>query len=461
VWPSRMIVSFSAIIIFCLCRFAVESSMHNDYEISVFGRAIKEIVPTISSEFKVVRIVVVDENEKQFNDEIDAIVRSSEEATIFEILRGDHGCVFNCILLFDTLEMMQEHFNNEKMAAMKIGIYYIRNTTFDELKRHLGINHKVNVEARSVYILYNNGYNSIDLVVLMQFTFENEKFHPKCLVTMNQFSIANLSWQQPLQKIEIITDLQGYGANFMSLTVFDGVTVDSGKHKFTIKQGDHILSGYFIHIIEELAKIGNFKAKYDNIESFEEYNKQFNVYIPQAMDPNSTLNYQDSALKMKKKRITIPLIYKELYFAIPIGERFTELEILFLAFDTATWLMILLTLLVSFIVVAFIGFTSQNMRNCVFGENVSTPSLNILAAFFGIPQAVLPGRNFARFLLMAFVMWSLLIRTCYVGVLFEYLKGDGRKAPIKSIDEMLDRNFTYFIFQEHCLLIGDMNLTGR
>jgi len=220
------------------------------------------------------------------------------------------------------------------------------------------------------------------------------------------------------------------------------------------------MSGYMIEIVEELARIANFKTMYENIEYFENQMKQNNIFIPQLEVKDLKFNIE-KLLSDLSNIFQTSLIYKELYFIIPPADRLTGWEILFLAFDKATWSMISLTLSVAFIAVAVIGFTSQSVRNFVFGENVSTPSLNILAAFFGVSQIVLPKRNFARFLLMAFIMWSLLIRTCYVGVLFEYLKGDGRKAPIKSIDEMLDRNFTYFISFEDCAQIGNINLTGR
>jgi len=72
-----------------------------------------------------------------------------------------------------------------------------------------------------------------------------------------------------------------------------------------------------------------------------------------------------------------------------------------------------------------------------------------------------PRRNFARFLLMLFIIWSLIFRTCYQGLLFEYLQGDGRKPPIKSIKELLSRNLTYFIHVQHCLQLEGMEFKER
>jgi len=84
-----------------------------------------------------------------------------------------------------------------------------------------------------------------------------------------------------------------------------------------------------------------------------------------------------------------------------------------------------------------------------------------LTAFFGLGQIILSRRSFARFLLMLFIIWSMIFRTCYQGLLFEYLQGDGRKPAIKSIKELLDRNLTYFIHAHHCLQLDGIEFKER
>jgi len=59
------------------------------------------------------------------------------------------------------------------------------------------------------------------------------------------------------------------------------------------------------------------------------------------------------------------------------------------------------------------------------------PALNVLSVFFGLGQMILPGRNFARFLLMLFIIWSLIVTTGYQSVMFEHLQTDNRKPPIQ------------------------------
>jgi len=457
-----------AVISFFLSNVSARNFIQDDREMIAFGKATKELMQKLSAEFRIVTIVIFGDA-KQLSDEIDAIVRSSDGEIIFEILKDSQTCNFNCILLFDSMKMFNKRYEiYETLSKLKVVVAYIRHASFNEISAQITETWKVdlaemyNIYTQNLFILHRNIAESlIDLIAAIKFTQNHGECQQSWMVKANRFSAFDLKWQPPLHKLKFIDNLQGYSVHFSSNALIDGLEIGPSKLKFSHKQGNYTLSGYMIHIIDELAKIGNFKPNYQNIEKIEKRSKQHNNFTPQVTAGELGMNVQEALVNSLQSQAIVPLIYKELYFIIPPAERLTELEILFLAFDVATWSMILLTLLVAFIVVAIIGFTSQSVSNFVFGKNVSTPSLNILAAFFGVSQIVLPKRNFARFLLMAFIMWSLLIRTCYFSVLFEYLKGDGRKAPIKSIDEMLDRNFTYFIFQEHCFRIGNMNLTGR
>jgi len=446
---------------FCFCNLIQE-----DTEMITFAKTANQLMLKVVGEFKVMKVINYG-NSKELDDEMNEIIRSSDGELIFEVLKKVPNGTFNCFMMFDSLADYDKVFKFSKNPTeMKIVINYIRNTTIDEISLKVPAIWKticIFMESckfyrQNVYILHRNSSGFIDLIATNRFIDDSLMW----MTTVNRFSIEQQEWKPPMKELKLIDNFQGSNIILHSTEINDGLAVGPSKHKFSHKQDDGILSGYMIEIIHELEKIGNFKTNYDEIKDFEQLsNKHNNLILLTKPIQLEMINLEDAMLDYFSNRFQTSLIFKELYFTIPPAERFTEWEILFLAFDVATWSMILLTLLVAFIAVAIIGFTSQSVNNFVFGENVSSPSLNILAAFLGIPQAILPKRSFARFLLMAFIMWSLLIRTCYVGVLFEYLKGDGRKAPIKSIDEMLDRNFTYFIFLSHCAQMVNMEFHGR
>ena len=127
---------------------------------------------------------------------------------------------------------------------------------------------------------------------------------------------------------------------------------------------------------------------------------------------------------------------------VPAGEPYSQLEKMFLMFDKETWICIGVTLAGSLLVIQVINFMSIQLQNFVFGREVRTPTLNVADIFLNGGQNRVPGRNFARFMLMMFVIWALIIRTCYQSELYKNLQTDMRRPRVKTIDEMNEKNFT-------------------
>lgn len=104
------------------------------------------------------------------------------------------------------------------------------------------------------------------------------------------------------------------------------------------------------------------------------------------------------------------------------GEAYSELEKLFLPFDSATWIMIITVFFSGFLTISFLKLKLlSEQQRFVFGSRVKTPIFNMVTAFFGQSQNILPGRNFARYHLMLFILFCLIIRTAYQGVQYELM----------------------------------------
>jgi hypothetical protein len=134
-------------------------------------------------------------------------------------------------------------------------------------------------------------------------------------------------------------------------------------------------------------------------------------------------------------------------FTVPAGEPYTQLEKMFLMFDKATWICTGVTLGTLLLVIQIINLMSIKVQKFVFGRDIRTPTLNLADIFLNGGQNREPGRNFARFMLMFFVIWSLIIRTCYQSELYKNLQTDMRKPIIQSIDELNEQNFTH-VYEE-------------
>jgi hypothetical protein len=103
-----------------------------------------------------------------------------------------------------------------------------------------------------------------------------------------------------------------------------------------------------------------------------------------------------------------------------------------LPFDMYTWALIGFTFAAAVNAVFFVSLTATRTKNFVFGSKVTTPFLNIAHVFFGLGQTVLPQRNFARFILMMFIIYCLIIRTAWQGMVsFESMN----KEQIEDVND--------------------------
>lgn len=115
------------------------------------------------------------------------------------------------------------------------------------------------------------------------------------------------------------------------------------------------------------------------------------------------------------------LTNSEIALLVSTGESYGMFEKLALPFDLSTWISIVLCFLMSFFVIFLLKQMNNEVQSFVFGLHVSTPSLNVIAAFFGQGQTILPGRNFARYMLMLLILFCLIIRTGYQSLQFDLM----------------------------------------
>jgi hypothetical protein len=116
------------------------------------------------------------------------------------------------------------------------------------------------------------------------------------------------------------------------------------------------------------------------------------------------------------------LYHIEFALVLTAGEPYTPYEKFLLPFDVGTWICCGVFFGGAFITILIINLTrNQRIQNTIYGRNVNFPAFNILVAFFGQPQSILPARNFARFILMMFIIFCLIIRTGYQGVQFDLI----------------------------------------
>lgn len=141
----------------------------------------------------------------------------------------------------------------------------------------------------------------------------------------------------------------------------------------------------------------------------------------------------------------------ELYFSVPFilivppGLPFSSFEKLFRPFSLAVWISLLSVFIIAAIVVTVIKFQKIAVRNFVFGSKNMSPYMNILSVFVGGTLSRLPGSNFARYLLAAFLLFSIVKRTLYQGALFKFLQAEDGTKQIQTIDELVEKNMKVYM----------------
>lgn len=96
---------------------------------------------------------------------------------------------------------------------------------------------------------------------------------------------------------------------------------------------------------------------------------------------------------------------------VPFGEPLTPLEQMFYPFDNDVWILFVTTFIIAYSVILIIKLSGRvNIADLVFGEREQSPSLNVFSIFMGVTVLAAPRKNFARFLLVAFTIFCLIIR---------------------------------------------------
>lgn len=149
--------------------------------------------------------------------------------------------------------------------------------------------------------------------------------------------------------------------------------------------------------------------------------------------------------------------------AIPSGEDFTSLEKLFYPYSKNVWLLVFVCFVVGFLMILVVNRQSKTVQNFVFGTGVKTPYLNLFIGFIGDSQNILPRRNFARFLLMVFLLYSLIMRSLYQGCFYDLLKSNKKHSEVQSMQEMVHKKFFFYVTYAGVteLLIGVEAIANR
>lgn len=219
------------------------------------------------------------------------------------------------------------------------------------------------------------------------------------------------------------------------------------------------LHGYGAELLQVLAEKLNFKPHINFLTEDFAYGIVFDNgtavgSLGELYHNRSDFAIGDFFLKPRRAELfdyTVPYQVLDLVWIIPPSRAFTPLEKLLQPFSDVVWILIAVILVTGIFVIFIINYRFESCKSFVFGRNVRHPLINMYIAMLGSQQTHLPMRNFARFLLMMFLLYCLVLRNIYQGALYQFLQSDGRHREIQTIDEMIEQDFTFYAFETSTL----------
>lgn len=170
----------------------------------------------------------------------------------------------------------------------------------------------------------------------------------------------------------------------------------------------------------------------------------------QALEGDSNLIMGFLSLQYSRAKV---LSYTEVFAYVPIaivvppGDFISPFNKLIYPFSAYVWILMVVMFLLAFAIITVTKIFSRKVYFFLIGEGVESPVLNMFLICLGLAQNKLPRRNFARFTLMNLMLFFLVMRTCYQGILFQLLRSDVRESEVSSIDEMLKRDFKFYVYE--------------
>lgn len=360
-------------------------------------------------------VYVGDQKDVQSETLIDGILKKKNDSLVFKVTkhnRNDSVIKLNTssIVILDSVESFRKICNKiawqTNPTVRHQHLVYSPGVTLSDLELI-----RDGFIIDTVNFVVHETDNSIKLV--SGFMFTSKKCRKNQFVTINNFSKSSMEWETS----------NFYPNKYRNL--------HQCELKFGVVMKGQVLSSSYkaLHIFIKFIN----STPLEFLEAFD--------------NKTSDVSTHSGLLNMKNEDNFVPgytYDYDVYTFLIPPGELFTPLEKMFLPFDDGVWIGICVTLLFGFVAIQVVNRSGENVRNFVFGRTVKTPTMNMVSVLMNGFQVKTAGRNFARFIFILFVVWALIIRTCYQSKIFEYLQADPRKPELQTIEELFENNFTIF-----------------
>ncbi|XP_037932774.1 ionotropic receptor 21a-like [Teleopsis dalmanni] len=143
---------------------------------------------------------------------------------------------------------------------------------------------------------------------------------------------------------------------------------------------------------------------------------------------------------------TFPYLSSSVYVIIPKGRQMSPYERLVKPFGNIIWICLGFSVLFAiFIIFGVKLFCKIEVLNFIFGQKNRLPFTNLWSSLYGVGLHRLPRRNFARYLLTVWILYTLVLRNAYLSELFSILQDGRTRTSLQTVDELIEKNYTFYV----------------
>jgi len=364
---------------------------------------------------------------------------------------------FDSLLMFEFIEEAFDAIHHQNQPVMHFA--FITNLTFNQFKSSQIYEHYRQLPLRYSSVFFHTYFitNEADTLTLSTVEwFSAHGCNDPHLQKLNSFNKKSRQWNTKLVNYEKFLSYHNCELVMMLPTPLDDDLIyhTSG---FAIPNSDYTdfkVFGISPVIFKIGAELHNYTPEYQPVYIGPHWMQIVNNEPIEQILINDTAKdldvyFEISHLAEMDKRLQISKVVTNLninLFVTP-GDMYTPYEKFTLPFDIETWFLLFVTFVVTFVTILIINRLSKSTQSIVYGENVETPVWNVIRIFFGISQTKLPNKKFSRFILMIFIYFCLIFRTCFQSKFFEFMTSEPRHPPPKTVEDLIKRNYTIYSTQ--------------
>lgn len=297
----------------------------------------------------------------------------------------------------------------------------------------------------NVDVLVPNAVSPNLISVLTYMPFINESCDNTKIVRINDFNRTSMEW----------TTNDFYPKKFQQLyrcpLRFGCYDYPPSLIVTTSENGTKTFGGMAIDVANMFSKILNFSLnliEYEQDMGLIHKNRTATGLLNKAIQNEVDLIISTlQEVRIELLSATQTVYNDKLVLVVPPPFLIDSMTKIFLPFSLVTWLCIGMVGLIACSIIISLKFAPNIVHDYLIGRNVKGSILNIWNVFLGGSQATLPESNFPRFLLSNFLIFTLIIRSLYLGAAFDILKRDVHTIELKTIDEFIEHKFTFYIYK--------------